>query len=81
MFYFYILKCKDGSLYCGSTEDLKHREKLHNSGRGSKYVRSRGGGAMIYSERFRSRHKALRRETEVKRWSRAKKIALAQMNE
>ena len=38
MHYFYILRCKDNSLYCGYTNNLKAREALHNSGKGSKYV-------------------------------------------
>lgn len=76
MFYFYILRCKDGTLYCGSTNDLKHREMLHNSGRGSKYVRSRGGGKIIYSERFRTLSRVLKREAQVKKWPRAKKLNL-----
>jgi putative endonuclease len=63
-------------LYCGSTNDLKHREMLHNSGKGSKYVRSRGGGSIIYSEKFKSKGKALRREIEVKKWPRVKKLEL-----
>lgn len=67
MFYFYLLRCKDGSLYSGSTKDIKHREELHNAGSGSKYVRSRGGGRIVYMEKFRSRSKAMRREAEVKR--------------
>jgi len=61
MFYFYILKCKDGTLYCGSAKSLKDREAVHNSGKGSKYVLSRGGGKIVYYEKFRSWGKALRR--------------------
>lgn len=76
MHYFYILRCKDKSLYCGSTNDLKHRELIHNSGKGSKYVRSRGGGKIIYFEKFRSLSKALKREAEVKKWERVKKLQL-----
>ena len=76
MFYFYLLRCKDGTLYSGSTNNLKAREKLHNQGFGSKYVRSRGGGKIIYSERFRSKSRALSREAEVKKWTRAKKLNL-----
>ena len=76
MHYFYILRCKDGTLYCGSTNDLKKRLMLHNSGKGSKYVRSRGGGVMVHSEKFRSVGKALRREAEVKKWPRTKKLRL-----
>ena len=78
MFYFYILVCKDRTLYCGITKNLKAREKLHNTGKGSKYVFSRGGGNIIYFEKFRALSKALKREAEVKRWSRAKKLTLTQ---
>lgn len=80
MFYFYILKCRDGTLYCGSTKDLEHRENLHNSGKGSKYVRAHGGGKIIYSEKFKSLSKALRREIEVKKWPRVKKLKLIKGN-
>lgn len=76
MFYLYLFRCKDGSLYCGSTNDLKKRELLHNSGKGSKYVNSRGGGKMVYSEKYRTINKALKREAEVKNLSRAKKLLL-----
>lgn len=76
MFYFYILKCKDGTFYCGSTKDLENRSKLHNSGKGSIYVRTHGGGKIIYSEKFKSQGDAMRREIEVKKWTRQKKNAL-----
>ena len=76
MFYFYILQCKDGSLYSGSANNIKTRESLHNEGKGSKYVRSRGGGKMVYFEKFRTLSKALRREAEVKKWPRIKKVNL-----
>ena len=76
MFYFYILKCKDDTLYCGSTKDLKDREAKHNNGTGSKYVRAHGGGRIVYSEKFRSWGETLSREAEVKKWARAKKLNL-----
>ena len=76
MHYFYILRCKDGSLYSGYARDLKKRETEHNSGKGSKYVHSRGGGKIIYSEKFNSLPKALKREAEIKRWPRQKKLQL-----
>lgn len=76
MFYFYILRCKDNTLYCGSTKDLEKRIKLHNSGKGSAYVRSRGGGKIIYRETFDTLGDALRREIEVKKWSKSKKESL-----
>ena len=76
MFYFYILKCKDGTLYCGSAKDLREREAKHNSGTGSKYVRAHGGGKIVYSEKFKKWGKALSREAEVKKWPRSKKQIL-----
>lgn len=76
MFYFYILKCKDGTLYSGSTNDLSEREKKHNSGKGSKYVTAHGGGKIVYHEKFRSWGKALKREVAVKKLSRSKKLKL-----
>jgi putative endonuclease len=76
MFYFYILKCKDGTLYSGSTKELKEREAKHNSGRGSKYVTAHGGGKIVYSEKFRKWGKALSREAEIKKLSRIKKLEL-----
>ena len=75
-YYFYILKCKDKTLYCGMAKDLVKRLKLHNSGKGSAYVRSHGGGRMVYSEKYKTIGQALRREIEVKKWTRAKKLAL-----
>ena len=75
-YYFYIMRCKDDSLYCGITQDIKNREKLHNTGKGSAYVRSRGGGAVIYQEELNSLSDALRREREVKKWPKQKKEQL-----
>ncbi len=76
MAYFYILKCKDGTLYSGSTKELKEREAKHNSGRGSKYVIAHGGGRIVYSEKFRKWGKALSREAAVKKLPRIKKLEL-----
>jgi putative endonuclease len=76
MHYFYILRCRDGTLYSGSTNDLENREKLHNMGRGSKYVWARGGGKIVYFERFGTLSKALSREAEIKKWTRKKKMSL-----
>lgn len=75
-FYFYILLCRDGTFYCGSTRNLDRRAILHNSGKGSAYVRSRGGGEIVYSEKFNAQGDAMRREIEVKKWPRLKKSAL-----
>lgn len=80
MYYFYIFQCNDGTFYCGSTNDLAKRELLHNTGRGAKYTRSRGGGKMVYHEQFTTKQEALKREAEVKKWPRLKKLNLISIN-
>lgn len=77
MFYFYLFRCADDTLYCGSTKDLAHREKLHNTGKGAIYTRTHGGGKIVYSEKFESVGDAMRREIEVKKWPKVKKEQLA----
>lgn len=74
-YHLYIIKCKDRTLYCGITKDLVKRLAVHNAGKGSAYVRSRGGGKIIYSEILKNRSVALQREAEIKKWSRAQKLA------
>ncbi len=76
MYYFYILQCRDGTLYCGITNNLDRRVKQHNFGKGSKYVKTHGGGTIVYSENFSTINQALKREVEVKKWKRAKKLLL-----
>lgn len=76
MNFVYLLRCKDGSLYCGSTKDLVKRVALHNTGKGSSYVRSRGGGKVVYSEQLPTWSMALQREAEIKRLPKYKKEIL-----
>lgn len=76
MYYVYIMRCKDGSLYTGVARDVEARAKRHAAGRGSKYVRARGVGTIVFRERKRSLANALRREAEIKSWDRKKKLAL-----
>ncbi|NQW02679.1 MAG: GIY-YIG nuclease family protein [Acidobacteria bacterium] len=76
MHYVYILRCADGTLYTGYTNDLKAREAAHNSGRGAKYTRGRRPVTLVYFERYRSVGKALAREYAVKQLTRAQKSAL-----
>ena len=76
MYYFYILQCLDNTLYCGYAKDVNLREQEHNSGNGSKYVRAHGGGKVVYSEKFETISQATKREAEVKKWSRIKKLNL-----
>ena len=72
----YVLRCADGTLYTGSTNDLAARERKHNAGRGAKYTASRRPVALVYSEAHASQSRALRREAEIKSWTRARKDAL-----
>ena len=76
MNYVYLLRCADGSLYCGWTTDLEARVKAHNSGRGAKCTRSRLPVELVYSETYEDRHEALSREWHIKRLSRAEKEKL-----
>ena len=75
-YYVYLLRCADGSLYCGWTVDPAARLAAHNSGRGAKYTRSRRPAEMIYTETAESRSAALRREWQIKHMSRAAKEKL-----
>ncbi|MDP3741176.1 MAG: GIY-YIG nuclease family protein [bacterium] len=72
-YYFYIVRCQDDTLYCGSTNNTENRIKLHNSGHGSIYVRTHGGGQMVHRENYKTLTEAMRREIQVKKWSRQKK--------
>ncbi|MBM7555164.1 GIY-YIG nuclease family protein [Thalassobacillus pellis] len=71
--YIYLLRCCDGSLYTGYTNDLKQRLQKHESGKGAKYTRGRGPFELVHYEVFSSKRKAMQREYEIKRWSRGKK--------
>lgn len=79
-YYFYILRCADNTLYCGQTNDLVKRLAEHNSGnsRGAKYTRGRTPVKLAYFEKFASLKEALRREIEVKKWPKARKVKLIQ---
>jgi putative endonuclease len=72
----YIVRCRDGTLYTGYARDPFQRTKTHNSGRGARYTSGRLPVTLAYSESFDSKSEALRREFELKRWSRARKEAL-----
>ena len=76
MNYVYLLRCADGSLYCGWTTDPEKRLAAHNSGRGAKYTRSRLPVELVYTEAYENRHQALSREWQLKRLSRKEKLAL-----
>ena len=75
-YFFYILRCSDNSYYIGTTTDLKSREKAHNDGKGANYTKIRRPVQLAYNEKFEVFEDAVRRERQVKKWSRAKKEAL-----
>lgn len=74
----YMLRCKDGSLYTGWTNDMEHRLAMHSSGRGAKYTRGRGPLELVYSEELPDKEAALRRECAIKKLRREQKLALLQ---
>jgi putative endonuclease len=72
----YILRCRDGSLYTGATNDLARRLAAHAAGRGARYTRSRLPVVLCWCEPARGRGAALRREAALKRLRRAEKLRL-----
>lgn len=72
----YVLRCRDGSLYTGMTNDLGRRLAAHRAGKGGAYTRSRLPVRVVYTERRRGRGAALSREAAIKRLSRLAKLAL-----
>lgn len=76
MNYTYMLRCADGTLYTGWTNDLARRVETHNRGRGGKYTRARLPVALVYAEPHESESDARRREVQIKRMTRAEKLAL-----
>lgn len=73
----YMLRCGDGSLYTGATDDVARRLAVHQRGKGGRYTRSHLPVSLAYWEELPNRSAALRREAEIKRLSRKEKLALA----
>lgn len=78
MNYTYILKCSDGTLYTGWTNDLDKRLAAHNSGRGAKYTKGRTPVTLAYFEVFETREEAMKREYAIKHLSSREKRRLIQ---
>ncbi len=72
----YILRCADGTLYTGITNDFDKRVAAHNAGTASKYTRVRVPVAPVYFEASENRSTASKREAQIKRLTRQQKIAL-----
>ena len=76
--YTYILRCADGTLYTGWTNDLEKRLAAHNAGTAAKYTRPRRPVTLVYQEAFPTKEEAMRSEWQIKRLTRAEKLALIQ---
>jgi putative endonuclease len=78
MWHVYILVCKNKSLYTGITNDLKRRFQEHVTGKGGHFTRAFGAKKILYSEECADRASALKREAQIKGWTRRKKLELVQ---
>lgn len=76
VYFVYLLRCADNTLYCGYTDDLEKRVKTHNRGKGAKYTRRRTPVTLMYSEELKTKSEALKREHQIKKLSRKEKLAL-----
>lgn len=76
MYYVYILKCADNTLYTGYTDDLDKRIQVHNQGKGAKYTRARLPVILEYFEQASTKSEALSREYRIKQMSRSQKELL-----
>lgn len=76
MYFVYLIECNDKSIYTGITTNVARRFSEHKIGIGGHYTRSKQVVRVLYSEQFKTRGEALRREVEIKGWRREKKLAL-----
>ncbi|WP_077623881.1 GIY-YIG nuclease family protein [Sediminibacillus massiliensis] len=72
----YMLRCKDGSLYTGYTNNLQKRIAMHESGKGAKYTRGRGPFQIVFLERFETKEEAMQQEYRIKQLNRSSKEKL-----
>jgi len=76
MYYVYMLECSDGSLYTGITTDVDRRFEEHENKKGGHYTSAKKAVKIVYTEKHKDRPSASRRESEIKRWKREKKLEL-----
>lgn len=72
----YIVRCSDNSLYTGYTNNIEVRINKHNAGKGAKYTKTRRPVVLVYQEMYETKSEALRREYEIKTFTRQKKLKL-----
>ena len=78
VWYLYILRCKDDSFYTGITTDVEKRLEVHRSGKGAKYTRGRGPLELVYREECGTHSDALKRELQIKAFTREEKQKLVE---
>ncbi len=76
MYYLYLILCADNSLYTGITTNVDRRFAEHAHGTGAHYTRARKAVRVVYREKVGTRSAALKREAEIKRWPKKKKLSL-----
>lgn len=76
MFYVYMVECCDHTIYTGYTNDLGNRVSTHNSGKGAKYTKVRLPVKLVYNEEFETKSLAMKREYQIKQFSRKEKLKL-----
>ncbi|NQV88365.1 MAG: GIY-YIG nuclease family protein [Parcubacteria group bacterium] len=74
MYFLYIIECGNGSLYTGITTNVERRFNEHKNGTGGHYTRSHKAVRVVYTEKYPDRSSALKRESQIKAWSRQKKL-------
>lgn len=70
------MQCRDKTLYCGYTNNLDKRLAVHNSGKGAKYTKIRLPVKLVYSESFATKSEAMKREYQIKQYTRLQKLDL-----
>jgi len=80
MWFIYILLCKGGSLYTGISNNPQQRFLDHKNGKGGRYTRLNKPEKIVYLERTSTKSEALKREKQIKGWSRQKKIKLFKLS-
>ncbi|MFA5953921.1 MAG: GIY-YIG nuclease family protein [Patescibacteria group bacterium] len=76
MYFVYLLLCEDNSIYTGITVNIENRLRRHKNGSGAKYTRARKPVQVLYTEQHETRKAAAKREAQIKRWKRGKKLEL-----
>jgi putative endonuclease len=80
MYFLYLIRCGDGTIYTGITTDVRRRFKEHQAGSGGRYTKAKKAVKVLYIEKFPTRSAAMKRESEIKKWRREKKLNLIESN-